>query len=161
MHFSAPALIAAALALVVCSTAHATTYTTNKYYARSSNADIADSCKSFWVASGTGVISAECNSATSDDHISAISTTYDIDNAVYCPEKLDGTQTVIAWGTQSSSDVYVPKTWQIGLSTNGSDYILSAVCDHTGSGTTQDRSKLDLGDTTNGLKNNSGALQKR
>ena len=163
MKSTIPALIASALALLfsVEAAAQLNTVTTNEYYNRSTSGDIAESCELFWVAGGTGVISAECNSASSDDHISSIGTTYDADDAIYCPENLQGGQTVIAWGSQSSSDVYVPKTWQISLSSDGKNYIISGVCDHTGSGTTQDRSKLDLGDTSSGLKNNNGALQKR
>ena len=137
-----------------------TDWTTNTYYARSTAENIAESCKKLWTTGG-GTLSGECNNATSDDHISAISTTFTLGSVIYCPEKLDGSQTVIAWGKKASDDVFVATSWQIGLSSDGKNYVVSAVCDHTGSGTTQDRSKLDLGDTTNGLKNDNGKFAER
>lgn len=157
--------IAALFLIAVGGAASATTITTNSYWYRSTSGDIAESCKEFKIASGTGVIEARCNSATSDDHISAIGTEYDADNAIYCPEKSDGTRPDIAWGTQSSTDGHLPETWQLARSTNGNDYLISAVCTPTGSSTnstsTGGRSTLDLGDTTNGLRNSSGKLEKR
>ena len=165
MQSSVRALIAAALTLAVAvgstATAQMNTVTTNNYSKTSTSGDIARSCKEFWVAGGSGVIEAKCNTGPSDDKMSAITTTYDADNAIYCPENLQGGQTVIAWGSQSSSDVYEPTSWSISLNSTGGDYIIKAVCDHTGSGTTQDASTLDLGDTTSGLKNNDGKLAKR
>lgn len=167
MQVTVRTLITIALAFAVGSAAHATTITTNSYWYRSTSEDIAESCKDLSVASTTGVVSAECNSGTSDDHISAIGTEYDVDNAIYCPAKTDGTRPDIKWGTQSSSDAHLPENWQLARSTNGNDYLVSAICVATGVGssstTTGGRSTLDLGDTTNGLKNTNGKgkLEKR
>ena len=155
-----PVAVMAVLGSTAPLAAHASNYhTTSNYSSTSTSDDIADSCKNLW-AGGSGTLHGECNSisGSNDDHISALSTTFDLHDAIRCPDKLDGSQEVIAWGDQSAYDDYVPNSFSVSVSSDGKNFTVGAVCDHRGSGTTRDRSTLDLGDTTNGIKNNNGAF---
>ena len=138
------------------------------YTEGSTDGDIAKSCKDLSVGLSTGVLSATCNKAVSDTGddstpatgtVTTSATTLDLDDVIHCPvvKNSDGlASSVLAWGTALST----PGDWQLSVSSLGADYIVEAKCT-TATGCVFGGSKLDLGDTTNGLKNDAGSLAKR
>ena len=127
------------------------TVTTNIYSASSTSDDIANSCKDLSVVWNTGVLSAKCNYAKNDGTVTARTTSYDLDDAIWCPEPSDGSWPVPAWGSGTSS--YHVGVWQMHVSSDGKNYHVSGACSDTTADYPDERPELDVGDTTDGLKN--------
>ena len=145
----------ALLALAVAPLAQASSVTTGGYSASSTSDDIALSCKDVSVGASSGLVEATCN-----DGSGTASTSYDLDNAVYCAPGTWGSVTTMGlhWGTTVYSGEI--REWSVTTSSTGTDYIVSGKCYMTGA-STADTTTLDLGDTTNGLKNTGGVLGAR
>ena len=168
MHILTAALMALAT-LAVTAPAVASSVTTNEYYHTYTDEDIAKSCKDVSVASSTGVVSATCNhyrSSTSDE-VDQYDSTYDLDNAIYC--KCDNTVTqlraTMSWGDGSSgacpTQVFEPADWSVSVSSDGKNYMIKGTCKPQQAGGFDKTVTLDMGDTSNGLKNSSGSLAAR
>ena len=160
-------LLATVAFAAIATTATASSVTTNEYYANSVSEDIADSCKDLSVASSTGVVSATCNHYRSShsDEVDTTDSTYDVDNAVYCKCDNNGqTSASLAWGTGAGActiHTFYANDWSLGTSSDGKNYILSGKCTRTSNSSWETTTSLDLGDTSNGLKNDKGSLAKR
>ena len=160
-------VFATTLLLPAVAGATSTTVTTNLYSSGNVSKDIASSCKDLSVASGTGVVSATCNhyrSSTSDE-VDQTDSTYDIDDAVYCKCDNNGqTSASLAWGTGAGActvNTFTANSWTLSLSSDGKNYILGGKCTRASNSSWETTTSLDLGDTTNGLKNSSGYLKAR
>ena len=79
---------------------------------------------------------------------------------VYCKAANDGASAALTFGSASSTTpTWTAGSWSVAGSSDGADYMVSGTCSTTdgqSSGST-----FGLGDTTSGLKNNAGALEKR
>ena len=151
-----------ALALgLAAGTATAETVTTSGYSATSTAGDIAESCKELdaYVPSGGDVgIRARCNLLYEGDMVLTL-TTRNISSEVYCKPDDDGVL-ALAWGAGTDKGGYL-RNPDVTLDSVGDDYLLEADCEAWGTNTSTDDVTIDLGDTTSGYKNASGALNKR
>ena len=149
-------LVAAfALALTAPVATLASTVTTSGYDQDSTSEDIAVSCRALQIGSSNGVLSGECNK-TSSGAVSPDSTSIDLDDVIYCVMATSGP--ALAWGTTSYDGSIAG--WSVSTDSVGDDYVVSGKCAMTGADTTP-TTYLDIGDTTNGLKNSDGDLEKR
>ena len=125
--------------------------------------DIADSCKAVEIDSGSAEVDAECNKqGANEDNIYTVDTSYDVDDLAYCQEDSSGLYAALTFGSGPSATpvmTWTPKSWSVAVSTDGKNYVVSAIC--WASTVHQYTSSIDLGDTTKGLKNEGGALKKR
>ena len=147
--------VLALLALSV--SAGATSVTTNNYLADSLAADIAISCKAVSIDT-TRTVSASCNAYVNYEMV-VKSTKINMWSHTFCELQSDG-KVRLAWGTFSDIDEtgFTMKNLAIKLDSVGDDYLMEADCensDDTDRSTTDQT--LDLGDTTNGLKNDGGS----
>ena len=139
-----------------CALARSTsTVTTNSYSTSSTAKDIRASCKEFFQRSG-GELSAKCNKAGSNGTVSAVSTTLNMPTYANC--RANGSAYSVQWGAAETGITTVSPS--IVLSSTGTTYLLKASC-KDGNGDQWGPSTLDIGDTTNGLKNDAGSLKKR
>ena len=140
------------------SLAQTSSVTTNTYDANSTSEDIRVSCKDLSVNS-QGTLSAKCNKqndSTAPQAVSAVSTTISMSTYVNCRSNGRGGYRP-QWGAAVSEAQTVDPV--IVLNSTGSTYYYGAYC-LVGSQKTGP-SGPDIGDTTNGLKNNGGSLAKR
>ena len=133
-----------------------TFYTTDDYDAQSTSEDMAVSCKNMFLNGQT--IGASCNKKTTSGSIAPHSTTLDLTTVAYCKDDQGLANTVITWGSGTSSFSMTGVT--IGLDSVGDEYVFTATCKNT-AGAQGPAAGLVLSDTTNGLKNNDGSLAKR
>ena len=151
----AAAVAAFALALAAPVATLASTVTTSGYDQDSTSEDIAVSCRALQIGSSNGVLSGECNK-TSSGAVSPHNTSIDLDDVIYCEMATSGP--ALAWGTTSYDGSITG--WSVSTDSVGDDYVVSGKCAMTGADTTP-TTYLDIGDTTNGLKNSDGGLAKR
>ena len=152
-------ILAAAVALAATSAA-ASNVTTNTYSESSYAEDIASSCKEIAVALGLNSLglSGRCNLLYDGQHSLSI-TKRNIASEVYCKPDADGVLG-FAWGAGTDKGGYI-RNPAVVVDSTGDDYLLEADCQAWGSNTSADDVTLDLGDTTSGYKNSTGALVKR
>ena len=137
-----------------------TAKTTNTYDADSTSEDIRLSCKDLTAkatAVGAVTVVGECNKANSDGAVSAVSTIINISNHAGC-HKTRGRGYRVDWGTGSSSATMFDGF--ILLTSTGKSYVFGAYC-RDATLTKDGPSGMDIGETTNGLKNDAGSLAKR
>ena len=154
------AALAAALA-VGSGGATAETVTTTTYSSTSTAGDIAESCKELdgYVPPGSDVgIKARCNLLYEGEVLLSV-TARDISSEVYCKPDDSGVLS-LAWGAGADKGGYL-RNPDVVLDSTGDDYLLEADCEAWGTNTSTDDATIDLGDTTSGYKNASGALNKR
>ena len=152
--------LAAALALAA-GTATAETVTTTDYSSTSTGGDIAESCKeldAYVPSGGDAAIRARCNLLYEGDMVLTL-TTRDVTNEVYCKPDGDGVLS-LAWGAGTDKGGYI-RNPDVVLDSTGDDYLLEADCEAWGTNTSADDATIDLGDTTSGYENSSGAFTKR
>ena len=152
---------AAALALAMSASAQTTTtITTNTYDATSTSGNIAVSCKNLEIGSSTGRLDGECNVAldTLAGQVVASEHWLDLDTAIYCHTTTEGV-VELAFGLSVSYDGSI-KDWKIFVISTGDGYTVEAEC-NMNDGTGGTRTALDLGNTTDGLKNEAGAFMLR
>ena len=160
------ATLIVSLALMLGATAvQANSVTSNKYWGNSVSQDIADSCKEVSIGSSTGVLSAKCNQQQAGgDYINMKDTSIDLDTVMYCKcSNNNSLAPAIVWGSSSTNTctpvTYNTSDWKVSTSSTGEDYIVEVQCRRSpGVGP---KHKIDVGDTTNGLKNSTGDLEKR
>ena len=156
------AVPAAVLALAVCAPAQATTttITTNTYDSTSTSDNIAVSCKNLQIEASTGILDGECNVAldTLGGQVVANEHWLDLDTAIHCHTTVDGV-VELAFGRSVSYDGSI-KDWKIFVVSTGDGYTVEAEC-NMNDGTGGTRTALDLGNTTDGLKNEAGAFMLR
>ena len=159
------ATLIVSLALMLAATAaQAGSVTSNKYWANSVSQDIADSCKEVSINSSTGVLSAKCNQQQAGgDYINLKDTSLDLDTVMYCKCSNNVVnQATIVWGSSSTNTCapynWYTTGWKVNTSSNGNDYTVEVKCKYYSLESTHWR---DVGDTTNGLKNSTGDLEKR
>ena len=73
-------------------------------------------------------------------------------------------QTTLSWGNGAGAcptQVFEPADWSVSLSSDGKKYLVKATCKPQQAGGFDKTVTLNLGDTTNGLKNSSGKLAGR
>ena len=152
-------LVAAFIAaLAIAAPAASTTYvTTNVYDDSSTDADMAISCEMMKIGSTSGELDGRCN-VSIDGVISYHGTEIDLDDVLYCKSNTGGGPT-LDWGS-ASTHTWTISSWSVSVSSDGANYIVKATCQIGGSATTN-VSTIDVGDTTSGLKNVSGELEKR
>ena len=156
LHRRLVAALVALAGLALTGPTAATTVTSNRYDALSTSSDIARSCRELSIAA-TGVLSAKCNKSSSGS-VELHDTTIDMSDNTDCTgNATDGYS--LAWATSASFDGNVINA-SVSLSSTGNDYIASGQCKPTGEDASP-ASTLDLSDTTNGLENDSGSLDKR
>ena len=131
-----------------------TSVTTNSYSAASTSEDIRASCKEVSVDS-QATLSAKCNKEDNNGRVSAVSTTIYMPNHVGCQASGRGYR--VKWGAASANITLVDPL--VLLTSTGSSYIFGGYCDANGE--KMGPSGEDIGDTTDGLKNDSGSLAKR
>ena len=150
------AVVAILAALTVGATGQAsgTPVTTNSYSATSTSEDIRASCKEVSVDS-QATLSAKCNKEDDSGRVSAVSTTIYMPNHVGCQASGRGYR--VKWGAASANITLVDPL--VLLTSTGSSYIFGGYCDANGE--KMGPSGEDIGDTTDGLKNDSGSLAKR
>ena len=157
---SAAAMTGILVAAAITTGAVASQKTTNKYDSASVSGDIAESCRhlSFSSAADDGVLSGTCNKQdSSDDPVEYASTSIDLDNVFWCDANEADDDAVFSYGTDANTgNPWFIVGWTLSVSSNGSDYIVSVRCRSTGIAT--EWQSLDLGDTTDGLKNDAGAF---
>ena len=130
-----------------------TTKTTNTYKASSTSEDIRISCKELSVNS-QATLSAKCNKTLDDGTVDAVSTTIDIPTYANCNHH-KGYR--INWGAPIAGRTLVGP-FTIVVTSTGDTYFFLGYCQ--GGGKTI-LSGIDIGDTTNGFKNDAGSLAKR
>ena len=150
------AVVAILAALTVGATGQAsgTPVTTNSYSATSTSEDIRASCKEVSVDS-QATLSAKCNKEDDSGRVSAVSTTIYMPNHVGCQASGRGYR--VKWGAASANMTLVDPL--VLLTSTGSSYVFGGYCDANGE--KMGPSGEDIGDTTDGLKNDSGSLAKR
>ena len=159
-------LAAVATALILTTApALATSITTNDYSATSVSEDIAESCKGVSIST-TGntnpTVSAACNKKDSNGDVVTNSTTLNLGSHIWCSGK--GVIGTFTWGQPPANTIarWYPVSWAVELDSTGDNYTVTAKCaDSLKIKPTTAKQELDLGDTTNGLKNDSGSLAKR
>ena len=134
-----------------------TTKTTNTYDAESTSDDIRVSCKELSVDS-QATLSAKCNKSGSTGGVVAVSTTIDMLDYANCLNKGRGYR--VGWGSGPTSITLVDPI--ILLTSNGQSYVFGGRC-QLADGTlfSNNHSGMDIGETTNGLENDAGSLDKR
>ena len=150
----AAVLAALALGLTGPTRATTTTVTTDTYTVGSTSADIALSCKELSIGASDGVVSGGCN--RSDGVV--FGSSVDLDDLVKCALGATEGSAVIVWATAGLPG-HTIGSWSVSLDSTGDDYIVTAKCRR--GGRVYDASSLDLGDTTDGLKNERGKLKSR
>ena len=133
-----------------------TFYTTDDYYAKSTSEDMAVSCKDAWVTGTT--VGAFCNKKSGSSGIANNRTTLDLTTVAYCKDDQGLANTVITWGSGTSSFSMTGVT--MGLDSVGDEYVVLATCKNA-DGAQGPKKGLVVSHTTNGLKNNNGNLAKR
>ena len=150
------AIVAVFVALTVGTTgALGTTKTTNSYSATSTSEDIRASCKELSVDS-QAKLSAKCNKADSGGRVSAVSTTIDMPTYANCRKSGRGYR--VNWGVAAPNVTLVDS--HILLTSTGKTYIFGGYC-VDGNGEKMGPSGIDIGETSGGLKNDAGSLDKR
>ena len=143
------------LATAGASAQSSTSVTTNSYSASSTAEDMRASCKKVWVRSG-GTLYAKCNKADDTGSVSAVSTTLDMPKYANC--RASGRSYTVQWGAGVTG--ITTTSPEIVLSSTGDTYVLEASCKDR-DGNKWGPSELDIGDTSDGLKNDKGSLAKR
>ena len=155
------AFFGALLILLAITTPHAqanttTAVTTTSYSSGSSSEDIDISCKSVKIHTSKGEVTASCNDVTSDDHIALFDSTKDLDDYIYCPSAIYGTDTSLTLGTTTSEKRKIVN-WNVKTSSNGNDYIVEGQC-YQPAGWLSTKSDLNLNTV---IKNDDGKLAKK
>lgn len=154
------AVVAVLAALTVGATgllapASGTSVTTNTYSATSTSEDIRASCKELSVDS-QATLSAKCNKEDDSGVVSAVSTT--IDMLTYANCQATGRGYRVKWGAASANVTLVDPL--LLLTSTGSSYVFGGYCVDANNVKTGPSGE-DIGDTTDGLKNDAGSLAKR
>ena len=137
----------------------ASSVTTNSYSASSTAADIRASCKELFVRSG-GELKAKCNKANERGTVSAVLTYLNMPKYANCRKDGNTDWYTIQWGEYVTG--IRPTDPAIVVSSTGDTYLLRAGCkDKDGDGTSWAPTTLDIGETTDGLKNDAGSIVKR
>ena len=145
------------------STGGPTSRTTNTYDASSTSDDIRISCKELDIAAlpsvtPTATLSAMCNKADSNGDVSAVSTTIDMLDYAGCQAVGRGYR--VGWGSSAANVTLVNPI--VLLTSTGNSYVFGGRCaDSDGTLYGTQHTGMDIGETTGGLENDGGSLDKR
>ena len=147
--------------LLLAAGAHAQsgTVTAGSYSATSTSEDIAESCARLSV-SAEGELKADCNAADANGDVSAGETSLTLTDHLGCLKESFGTYSVYGMGWGSGDPDFVLEKWSVATTVTGGGYTVSAEC-RRGAFEMYAATSVSLSDTTSGLKNDAGELEKR